>query len=160
MRTMLICVTALALVCPIAAALPVHEQHHRSQEFVPIVWLEDVARPPTPSEIALRIALWGPASIAVALAALFLFRRLRRKPEYMKLLWLTIDDELPAVLGDLQRELGVKFQAGVVASILADCQLNQVDAKRYVLYESATLTVTGDVDEYEPGDIKIQVRRQ
>jgi hypothetical protein len=77
----------------------------------------------------------------------------------MKRLWLNIDGKLPAALKELERELGVEFRAGVVSGILADCQSNPVDAKQYCLYESATLSVTGEVDEYEPDDIRIQVQR-
>jgi hypothetical protein len=80
LATLLICITVLAVVCAAAIEIPV-----RQIVLIDFLGAGGVGRaehvryePPTASEFALRLAWAGPLSIAAALAALRMIRRLRQ----------------------------------------------------------------------------------
>ena len=78
LATLLICMTVLAVVCAISIKIPainmVIDPDPFSSGFVPF------SRPPTLSEIAIRLAVWGPTTIAATLGVLWTFRRLKSRP--------------------------------------------------------------------------------
>jgi hypothetical protein len=85
LATLLVCVTVLAVVCAVAVGIPVSEivqeypKWYSSSPIKPY----NVAhpRPPTTSEIASRLALWGPPALAATLGALWVIRRLKSRRE-------------------------------------------------------------------------------
>src|SRR5262245_30179473 len=75
LATLLVCITVLAVVCAVCVKVtvrdfgPTHIGTYGAQMY------NVIDRPPTASEIAQRLALWGPASIAATLGVLWIGRR-------------------------------------------------------------------------------------
>lgn len=69
----------------------------------------------------------------------------------------TINDQLRFVLFGLECALDVEFSADVVEKIFSDGE-DAVSEKRYTLWAVKHQAVTGQVDEYEPGDIWLTVQ--
>lgn len=70
---------------------------------------------------------------------------------------LVIDDSLRFVLFDLECLLNVELHPGEVERILTEAQADAVSAKQYTLWNSGGLSVTGRVEEYEPGTLWLRV---
>ena len=68
-----------------------------------------------------------------------------------------IDDSLRLVLARLEGALGVNFRAREIEQVFADARQDQRSEKRYVFFESATIRVTGYVEDYEPETIEIAI---
>jgi hypothetical protein len=92
LATLLICMTVLAVVCAVAAILPVYEETLGepvvTAETLPdgaehITEIQDYSEShrPTVTNIAMRVALWGTPTLAATLAALGLARRLKSRRE-------------------------------------------------------------------------------
>lgn len=70
----------------------------------------------------------------------------------------TIDDQLRFVLFGLECALDAEFSVDVVEKIFADSKQNAVSQKHYTLWAAKRQGVTGQVNEYEPGDIWLTVQ--
>src|SRR5436190_10482946 len=89
LATLLVCMTVLAVVCAMSVSVPVRAERYRSVELTNPPMREvtirtegrlvvyEYHRPPTVSEIALRIGWWGVPFLAATLAATW-FIRLRK----------------------------------------------------------------------------------
>ena len=83
LATLLVCVTVLAVVCCIAAVIPVHEFAVTSPSgppfdsaFGPIV---NLRRRPELSEVIQRATMFGLPAVGIAIVALWLIRRLKSR---------------------------------------------------------------------------------
>ena len=72
----------------------------------------------------------------------------------------TIDDSLRFLLFGLQCKLGVEFSGRECERIFSDAEEDQVSAKSYKLHEGRSLSVVGQVEEYEPESIWLVVSGQ
>jgi hypothetical protein len=82
LATLLICMTVLAVVAAICSRVLITETLLPNPFQTPNPFEPDgplISRPPTVGEIALRMSLWGPASIVVSLGALWVVRRFRTR---------------------------------------------------------------------------------
>ena len=88
LATLLVCVTVLAVVCAIAAFVPVHESRVYGMRAslspngiatITFIDAEFLNRSPTELEIVCRNLIWGPPSIAGILAVLWSIRRLKSR---------------------------------------------------------------------------------
>jgi hypothetical protein len=83
LATLLVCMTVLAVVCASAVIDPVYERtilrSHGGMNDVPSV--QEVGHLPNPSEIAWRLAISVPLSMAITLAVLWLIRQLKSRRE-------------------------------------------------------------------------------
>ena len=70
----------------------------------------------------------------------------------------TINNQLRFVLFGLECALDAEFLVDVVEKIFADAEQDAVNEKRYTLWAVKHQAVTGQVDEYEPGDIWLTVQ--
>jgi hypothetical protein len=61
------------------------------------------------------------------------------------------------VLFGLESALGVSFAGAECERIFLDATADQVSAKRYAIFTSPHLTVTGRVNDYEPETISLRV---
>src|SRR5262245_46999711 len=90
LATLLIITTVLAIVCAVCVALPVRAELYRSLELInpPKGEVEirtegrlvvyEYHRPPTASEIAIRLSIFGPLAIAAVLLTQWALRKMRR----------------------------------------------------------------------------------
>jgi hypothetical protein len=69
-----------------------------------------------------------------------------------------IDLRLRFALFGLECALGVSFAGAECERVFHHATEDQVSAKRYAFFESARLTVTGRVDQYEPDSVRLEVR--
>ena len=72
LATLMVCLTVLAVVCALAATIPVSEDHG-------VTHVEYFEGPPSLAEMAQRFATWGLPSIATTLATLWAIRRLKSR---------------------------------------------------------------------------------
>ena len=82
LATLLVCVTVLAVVCAVSAAIPIHERREiatSTPRYGTTEGLINLYRRPTTGEIALRIGLWGTPAIAATLGVLWAVRRLKSR---------------------------------------------------------------------------------
>ena len=77
LATLFICTTVLAMVCAVCVAVPARDSVSlQVKDRVKIVYGKHAfIRPLTTSEIAQRLAIFGPASVAAALVVLWIGRR-------------------------------------------------------------------------------------
>ena len=68
-----------------------------------------------------------------------------------------IDDQLRLVLFGLECALDVEFSVEAAEKIFSDSEEDAVSEKRYTLWTGPRLTVTGLVEEYEPGEVLLTV---
>lgn len=68
-----------------------------------------------------------------------------------------IDLRLRFALFGLECALGVPFSGAECERVFEESTSDSISAKSYVFFESATLSVFGRVDEYEPETIWIEV---
>jgi hypothetical protein len=89
LTTLLVFTAIIGAVCAAAAAVPVAdiEQVQRHVEDANASWMPfdlnysiEISRPPTCQDVIRRVALFGPLAIALALAALWVLRRLCPAP--------------------------------------------------------------------------------
>ena len=83
LATLLVCMTVLAVVCCIAAVIPVHESAVTSPSgppfdlaFGPIV---NLRRRPELNEVIQRVATFGLPAVGIAIVALWTIRRLKSR---------------------------------------------------------------------------------
>jgi hypothetical protein len=70
---------------------------------------------------------------------------------------LLIDDTLRFALFGLECALNVEFNPAAVETVFADAYSNQRSPKEYTFWSASTLRVTGQVDDYEPETLWLQV---
>ncbi len=68
-----------------------------------------------------------------------------------------VDEALRFVLFGLQCALGVQFSGRECERVFTDSHEDPVSAKSYTFHDSPRLTVTGQVEEYEPETIILTV---
>ena len=69
-----------------------------------------------------------------------------------------IDDRPRLAQFGLECALHVSFNGAERKRVFQDRTVDQVSEKRYVFFESARLSVIGQVDEYEPETVRLQIR--
>ena len=79
LATLLVCVTVLAVVCADAIEMPVLVERQSSSYVGGITLPSSFKRPPDDIDIAWRMALWGPSSVAATLGVLWSIRRLKSR---------------------------------------------------------------------------------
>ena len=89
LATLLVCVTVLAVVCGLAVAIPVHDPKlvqepgsiQGSDGYLHTVLLTHFVKrhTATASDVIWRCFVWGPASLAMTVSALWLIRRLKSR---------------------------------------------------------------------------------
>ncbi len=82
LATLLVCLTVLAVVCGVAAVLPVYFTTRVTNFSVPEApTMTTDSRSPSATDIAWRLAWAGPIAIAATLATLWTIRRLKSRRE-------------------------------------------------------------------------------
>jgi hypothetical protein len=61
-----------------------------------------------------------------------------------------IDEQLRTLISRLERVLTVQFDSRETERVFRDREEDQVSAKRYTFHQSGSVSVTGQVDDYEP----------
>ncbi len=70
---------------------------------------------------------------------------------------LTVDLRLRFALFGLECAFGVSFAGAECERVFGDATADQVSAKRYTFFTSPHLSVTGQVDDFEPDTIRVRV---
>jgi len=79
LATLLVFMTVLAVVCAVCVQQPVREEKVIETSIFPKAFLRVTSRRPTAQEIASRLALWEPLSMAATLGTLWSIRHLKSR---------------------------------------------------------------------------------
>lgn len=71
-----------------------------------------------------------------------------------------IDLKLRFVLFGLQLVLGAPFSVSEIERVFSDARADHVSAKEYSFYASASITLTGTLDAYEPESVCLRLRHR